>query len=54
MISSAVKPKFLWSVNAPMSHELCSELAPEDEVFPEIVQWDYMRSDRVYFDIDMY
>ena len=46
MISSVVKPKFVWLVNTPMGPR--SELAPGDGVISGIVSWGYMRSNRVY------
>ena len=45
MISSVVKPKFVWLVNTPMGPR--SELAPGDGVISGIVSWGYMRSNRV-------
>ena len=45
MISSVVKPEFVWLVNTPKGPR--SELAPGDGVISGIVSWGYMRSNRV-------
>ena len=45
MISSVVKPKFVWLVNTPMGLRL--EIVPRDEVISGIVSWGYMRRNRV-------
>ena len=45
MISSIVKPMFVWSTNTPMRPR--SDIAPGDGVISGIVPWGYMRSNRV-------
>ena len=45
MISSIVKPMFVWSTNTPMRPR--SDIAPGDGVISGIVSWGYMRSNRV-------
>jgi len=45
MISSIVKPMFVWSTNTPMRPR--SDIAPWDGVISGIVPWGYMRSNRV-------
>ena len=45
MISSIVKPMFVWSTNTPMRQR--SDIAPGEGVISGIVPWGYMRSNRV-------
>ena len=45
MISSIVKPMFVWSTNTPMRPR--SDIAPRDGVISGIVPWGYVRSNRV-------
>ena len=46
MISSVVKPKFVWLVNTPIRPR--SELAPGDVIISGIVSRGCMRSNRVH------